>query len=328
MAYNVDTFSGNRTVVIEDGTIDSTFDLKLIGKNYAGYGEIQNENFLHLLENFANDTAPPRPLNGQIWYDDSAKRIKYYDSTSQRWRGTGGIESGPVPPINPAEGDLWWKTDLKQLLAWDGVTWVVVGPQNLGGFATTRMESKILTDLQDLTHPVIIAYVNGEPMFIISKDEEFTLSSASVLELGGISKYGVIKSGITLINSNNEDGITSNSRLLWGTSSHALYADAAELAEIANLSLRSNNITGGQTGSIPFQSSSDATSLLQPNTTTPRRILADTGTGTVGNSPEWIILPTILPIARADGTILNIPLANGSFTVGKRDGTMVNIIVN
>lgn len=328
MAYNVDTFSGNRTVVIEDGTIDSTFDLRLVGKNYAGYGEIQNENFLHLLENFANDSAPPRPINGQIWYDNAAKRIKYYDSTGQRWRGTGGIEASTTPPINPAEGDLWWRIDLKQLFAWTGLEWIVIGPQGISGFDTTRMESKVVTDLQDLPHPVIIAYVGGTPMFIISKDAEFTLSSSSMLELGESLSYRVIKSGITLVNSTNEDGITSNSRIFWGTSSHSLYADTADLADLSNLSLQANSLTGGQTGSIPFQTSVGITDLLAPNITTTRKILAQIGNGTAANYPEWIVLPTVLPLARADGSILNIPLANGSFTVGKRDGTMVNITVN
>lgn len=327
MAYNVDTFSGNRTIVIEDGTIDSTFDIRLVGKNYAGYGEIQNENYLHLLENFANDTAPPRPINGQIWFDNLTKRIKYYDASVQRWRGTGGIEVGTVPPINPSEGDLWWRTDLKQLFAWDSLEWSLVGPDNLGGYEKTRMESKILYDLQDLAHPVVIAYIDGDPMFIISRDAEFTLSSASLLELGGSLNYGVIKSGITLINTNNEDGITGNSRIFWGTTSHTLNADTADLADLAVLSLQANHLTGGQAGSLPYQSSEGSTSLLSPNITPTRKILSQTGTGTVGNQPEWIILPTVLPIEKANGTIISIPLSNGTFSVQRRDGTSITVAV-
>ena len=49
MSYSVDTFSGSRTFVVEDGTIDNSIDLRLIGKNYAGYGEVQNENFVGTL---------------------------------------------------------------------------------------------------------------------------------------------------------------------------------------------------------------------------------------------------------------------------------------
>ena len=53
MAYIINKTNGTQIAVVEDGTIDQTTDLKLVGKNYAGYGEIQNENFVHLLENFA-----------------------------------------------------------------------------------------------------------------------------------------------------------------------------------------------------------------------------------------------------------------------------------
>lgn len=329
MAYNVDTFSGNRTVVIEDGTIDSTFSIRLVGKNYAGYGEIQNENYLHLLENFANDSAPARPINGQIWFDDAAKRIKYYDASVQRWRSTGGVESSSQPPINPAEGDLWWNTTNKQLYAWDNAEWVLVGPQNVAGFGTTRMESIVVTDLQDLSHAVIAAYVNGDPMFIVSSDEEFTLSNASRLELGGSTNFGVIKSGITLINSNNEDGITTDNRIVWGTASHSLFSDLADLSDLANLALQSNNLTGGVLGSIAYQASTDSTLQLSPNIESTRKILSQTGDGTSSNPPQWIILPTVLPIAKADGlTIINIPLANGTFSVERRDTSTVNITVN
>jgi hypothetical protein len=83
MPYSIDRFNGTTLTVIEDGTIDTTTDIKLIGKNYAGYGEVQNENFLHLLESFSGTTAPPRPISGQIWFDSGTKKLKFYDSTSR-----------------------------------------------------------------------------------------------------------------------------------------------------------------------------------------------------------------------------------------------------
>ena len=54
MAYQIDKFNGTFLVSIDDQTINTTAtDLRLVGRNYAGYGEIQNENFVHLMENFA-----------------------------------------------------------------------------------------------------------------------------------------------------------------------------------------------------------------------------------------------------------------------------------
>ena len=53
MAYIINLTNGTQLTSVEDGTIDPSTTLKLVGKNYAGYGEIQNENFVHLLENFS-----------------------------------------------------------------------------------------------------------------------------------------------------------------------------------------------------------------------------------------------------------------------------------
>jgi hypothetical protein len=64
MAYQIDRFNGTKLVDIQDGTLDTTLDIKLVGKNYAGYGEVQNENFLHLLEHFANSSPPIKAISG------------------------------------------------------------------------------------------------------------------------------------------------------------------------------------------------------------------------------------------------------------------------
>ena len=52
MAYTINKYNAAQLTIVQDGTIDQTTDIKLVGKNYAGYGEIQNENFVFLLENF------------------------------------------------------------------------------------------------------------------------------------------------------------------------------------------------------------------------------------------------------------------------------------
>jgi hypothetical protein len=41
----------------------------LPGRNYAGYGQTLNQNLVKLVEHFANDTPPPNPLKGQLWYN-------------------------------------------------------------------------------------------------------------------------------------------------------------------------------------------------------------------------------------------------------------------
>ena len=69
MAYTVNKTNSSATpssYTVQDSVINTQTDLSLIGKGYAGYGEKIAENFLHLLENFANTSAPTKPIEGQI----------------------------------------------------------------------------------------------------------------------------------------------------------------------------------------------------------------------------------------------------------------------
>jgi hypothetical protein len=232
MAYSVDTFSGGRTIVVEDGTIDNSLDLRLIGKNYAGYGEVQNENFLHLLENFAGISAPPKPINGQIWFDASSRKLKFWDSSSAQWRTNGAVESRTTAPTSASTGDLWWDEINKQLYAYDGSTFILVGPQGLSGLGTTEMKALAVTDSVGGTHAIIAGYSGGQVIHVISKDN-FTLSTISQTLLGGSSAFDVIHAGITLTNTTGSSGVTAgttltNGKIFWGTASNALQLNGYE----------------------------------------------------------------------------------------------------
>ena len=97
MAYQLDRFNRTPLVTVQDGTLDETTDIKFVGKNYAGYGEIHNENFLFLLENFAGANEPPKPLSGQVWYDSSSDKMKFRDGNSS-WRTIGGSQTSSTQP--------------------------------------------------------------------------------------------------------------------------------------------------------------------------------------------------------------------------------------
>ena len=67
MSYTINNTTGDTLVTLKDGTIDTaTTDVSLFGKGYAGFGEKLNENFIKLLENFANTTAPDQKIKGQL----------------------------------------------------------------------------------------------------------------------------------------------------------------------------------------------------------------------------------------------------------------------
>jgi microcystin-dependent protein len=84
MSYLLDkTNNSSSKIVVEDGTIDNTSTaLTMIGKAYAGWGEVVNENFLALLENFASTSSPRNAITGQLWYDTSTARLKYFDGVT------------------------------------------------------------------------------------------------------------------------------------------------------------------------------------------------------------------------------------------------------
>jgi hypothetical protein len=145
MAYIINRYNGTILTTVEDGTVNQTTELKFIGKNFAGYGEAQNENFLFLLENFSGSTAPAKPITGMIWYDSSTAKIKVYDGT--KWKTTGGAEATSTAPVGLVEGELWWNSATNQLYARNNTNeWVLVGPQ-VAGTGVTQMLSRTLTDV-------------------------------------------------------------------------------------------------------------------------------------------------------------------------------------
>ncbi len=214
MAYQVDRFNGIKLVSVEDGTIDTTTDLRFLGKNYAGYGEVQNENFLHLLENFANTSAPPKAITGQIWYDSSNKKIKFYDGT--KFRTAGGSEYGPTAPSGLSIGDFWLDTTTDQLYVWNGTSYVLIGPDIAPDLGASAIQVVVVKDVNNVNHTIIKVTVGDSTQFIVSKTE-FVLN-ATINPITGFSR---IKKGTTLINTP-ENGITTDDHYYWGTSSNSL----------------------------------------------------------------------------------------------------------
>ena len=221
MPYSINKYSTAPIAVVEDGTIDNTLDIKLIGKNYAGYGEVQNENFVFLLENFAGANEPPRAISGQLWYDSSVKKIKVYDSNTARWRSTAISQVGTEAPAGLAKGDFWYDELNKQVSVYDGSNFILVGPQGVAGLGTTQMKSVSVKDDAGADRAIIQAIVDGEVMFVVNSSEAFLLNVTEPMAIAG---WGRIKRGITLVNTNNDNGVTDSGSgtTIWGTSSNAL----------------------------------------------------------------------------------------------------------
>ena len=228
MAYIVNRFNGTQLTVVEDGTIDQTTDLKFVGRNYSGYGEVQNENYLHLLENFSGTSAPTKALDGQVWYDASTTKLKFY--TGSAWKTAGGTEVAATEPAGLDEGDLWWSSTSNQLYGKTAAgEFILVGPQAAGS-GTTQMLSVNVNDNAENEKTVIVALINDVAIYVIS-NEEFTLATLQPDGVPALTGFSLIKRGITLVNSTS--GLTKNNLgnyisaaadepIIWGTSNDAL----------------------------------------------------------------------------------------------------------
>ena len=70
MAYQIYKTNGTFLTSISDGTLNTTAtSVGLPGRNYAGYGNVLDTNFVHLIENFAGANVPDNPIAGQLWYN-------------------------------------------------------------------------------------------------------------------------------------------------------------------------------------------------------------------------------------------------------------------
>jgi len=217
MAYVINLTNGGSLVTVEDGTIDQSTSLKLVGKNYAGYGEIQNENFIHLLESFSSGNPPAGPLSGQVWFDSSLKKLKFYDGT--KFRTTGGAEVGTTQPVGLTTGDFWWDSGNNQLYAQnaDG-GFVLIGPQSIGETVSAMVTAQV-RDSNQVNRTIIKGTVDDGVVFIIS-NAEFTIDTTD--PANAITGFDVVRQGLTLRNTTSStDGVTSSAHRFHGTATNA-----------------------------------------------------------------------------------------------------------
>ena len=202
MSYTINNTNGNVQAVIRDGQIDTSTSLQLIGKNFANYGTEIATNFLHLLENFSNDTAPANPVTGQIWYDSSStvKAIKVYDKGTGVWKKVAGLTVSGVAPGSAVSGDLWWDNVNFQLYGYNGSGWTLVGPNSPG---TLGKSGQFTVQIPDnpftANHTVIKEYIGNVLIAVYSKDStSFVPQYANADAADMSSGFSLIKPGINL----------------------------------------------------------------------------------------------------------------------------------
>ena len=263
MAYVINKFNGVQLVVLDDGTIDTSTSLGLLGRNYIGYGETQNENFVFLLENFANTAPPSRPLVGQIWFNTTDNTAYAYDGSN--WNPIGSATSSSTAPLNTNSGALWLKTPVNQLYVYTGTEWRFIGPEAVEGFGSTRARAGSLDDTLGNPQPVIFLETNGT-VFAICTASAFVINpSNSVTGFNNALQVGINLSATAKINGSITGNAAtadqlSTARLINGVPFNAL-SNITVTANTTNLLKKGTYIVGADfNGSVESTWSVDATS--------------------------------------------------------------------
>lgn len=247
MSYIINKTNGQQLTVVQDASLDQTTDLIFVGRNYSGYGEIQNENFLKLLENFSNSTPPATPLVGQVWYNNTTNTLNvcYAEASgtiAAKFKTLAISNIGSAAPTDAVVGDLWYDSSTSQLKVWSGSEYIVVGPMT-GASIKAQWRGDFEYDVLAPDLPVYnikaVLGTNDEVVAIVSAEtydmsEDYTVSPAYPSRSSSFTK---IKKGITLQGADPATGSSrseitglSTSSYFWGTAAESLtslYSEAA-----------------------------------------------------------------------------------------------------
>ena len=252
MAYTITLTDGTVFATIADGTINTSSSMTLVGKNYAGYGDFLNENYIHLLESGSNTTAPSAPLTGQLWWDKTNNLLKVYNGSI--FKTISAATSSATAPVSNVTGDLWYDTTNAQLKVWTGSAFIVVGPAFSSSQGTSGAIPETITDSVGATKFITSIYVNNNRVAIAFDGASF-VPQASLL-----STFPRIFPGITLTTTNSAifAGTANNSSLLNSLSSSQFMRSDANTSTTGTLNVLNNSgMTVGATNAISMTQSTN-----------------------------------------------------------------------
>jgi hypothetical protein len=300
MAYTINLTDGTVFATITDGTINQIASgtpgvplVVLVGKNYAGYGEFLDENFVHLLESGSNTIAPTAPLTGQLWWDKTNNILKNYSGAGFKTI-TGSTSSASEPTTTVIAGDLWFDSSNQQLKVYTGVAWLVVGPGFTAAQGTSGAIPETILNNVGATKFITGLYVNNVRVAVVFDGASFvpqaSLQAAFPTIFPGLTLSASVSGAVFA-------GDSSNSLLLDGLDSSVFMRSDTNTATTGILRVQNN--TGLFVG---------AAHVFNVNTNTPDANIKSNISG--GN----LILQ-----ANVAGTTFNVATAlgaSGTFAVG------------
>ena len=266
MAYKINNTFGTLLVTLADGTIDvATTDLTLIGKGYAGFGEKLNENLVKLLENFNNTSAPSNKIQGQLWFDQTNKRLNVYDGV--KFKPAGGPTNSATQPTNAVVGDTWFDTSNTQLYVYTGSAWTLIGPTTVAGSGVTQVFAESPEDNAGVKQSILKLVTNDTVVGVVS-NLAFTPSSTETLGAALASAgFSSIAQGIQLssaVSSAKFRGTATDSDALGGVAAaNYLRSDQNDTTSSSFSILNDTGLILGAGSDVTFSLSSDNLTIAQ-----------------------------------------------------------------
>lgn len=247
MSYIVNKTDGSVLTTLVDGTTNTETGLTLIGRNYISYGEIQNENFVRLLENFASDVPPGEsvgfaPIAGQLWWDTTNQRLRVYTGTE--FANVSERSVGNTAPTTTKVGDQWWDTANKQLKVNDGTQWVLINPPYTAAQGKSGSIVETVTDGSSVSHTVVNTYTNGQLISVASYDPTFLQ--------GTYEQFSYIVPGINLASNVIINGTADNANKLGGSFANTFPRTTVRTNFLSDLGVGGNLVLTG--ANISFSS--------------------------------------------------------------------------
>jgi hypothetical protein len=210
MSYNVYKTDGNLLTIVNDGAINSSTSLNLVGIGYNAYAESIAESLVHLMENFSSLTPPTSPIVGQLWWDAVNHRLNIYDGTV--FKAINNINVSATAPVSDTFGDYWYDTVNNQLKFFTLTGWLVIAPAYTTNQGVSGQIVNTLTDTQGLSHTVTSLY-NANNLIAAIVTEPF-----STYNLPGLY---TVKNGINLAAGYELNGTVSIARESLGLTANA-----------------------------------------------------------------------------------------------------------
>lgn len=265
--WDSDTNNGTYTVVsssyssgVTTVTVSTNLNVGSINLGLAGKIGIPNK---------ASQFAPIKPVQGQLWYNQTRGQIYVYELIGSplagNWRRVGGITISDTEPTAPSQGDLWWETTVytpdsdeygRNLRIYIGNTWVRVSENYLPRDGSKSMQGNLnmgannITNMADPTDPP-----NTLPSNVTEPTEAVTVGWADdryVNATGDTVTGNLTVDGDTTVNGL----LRANAKINAGGTAIENVADPNTPDDAVNLGFADNryvNVTGDtMTGTLSF----------------------------------------------------------------------------